>query len=135
MELGLGNRLAELNDQEALFWGADHRPKNPYAHAIALRFARFYHELTGKIPTVGTSSVDGKASTRFSNDLEDVFRILGIVASIKGPAKQAIKELKAEAERKRSDYFALHAMGLPEKDLLRASASSSMATKAEDEIQ
>lgn len=77
MELGLRNRLADLKDQEALFWTSANRSKNPYPCTIALRFARFYMSQTGKLPKFGTTNHDGKASTIFANHLFDVFNILG----------------------------------------------------------
>lgn len=115
MELGLRIRQAELTEQKELFWKTGHRSKSPYPYAIAYRFAHFYISQTGNPPKFGTSSHDGKPSTRFGNCLEEVFDILGIDAGIRGPAVSAAKEVVAEFFRN----VPSGGMGLKEVDLLR----------------
>lgn len=86
-------RLSELKGQEVEFWSKPHRAPNYYARIIALRFARFYARTTGQKPTFGISSTGTHPSTDFGRLLEEVFSILKINASIRGPAEYAIEQI------------------------------------------
>ena len=86
-------RLEELDEQEAIFGNAKNRPGNPHTRAIALRLAKMFAQSTGKLPTLGTSGVDGKPSTHFTRALVRTFDVLGIEADHRSPAKWALSQL------------------------------------------
>lgn len=86
-------RQQELADQERDYWSVPHRPPNYYARTIALRFARLYAREKSERPTFGISSQGNHPSTDFGRALEQVFKILGIKASIKNAATWAIDQL------------------------------------------
>ncbi|MEM1360412.1 MAG: hypothetical protein AAGF94_01695 [Pseudomonadota bacterium] len=89
-------RNRELIDQEAIYWSSPNRAPNHYARIIALRFAKLIARETGKKPTFGTARDGGHPSTEFGRALEDVFKLLEIKATVKGPASWAIGQLTDE---------------------------------------
>lgn len=86
-------RLEELEDQEKQFWNVKSRPPNYFARTIALRFAKFYARQTGRKPTIGTSREGPHPSTDYGRILEEIFRILDIQGTIRGPATWAISQI------------------------------------------
>lgn len=93
---GLKKRELELKDQEAEFWSGSSRPPNHYARTIALRFARFVAQGTGKMPTVGTARDGGHPSTDFGRALEEIFDVLDISADFRRAANWAVEQLTAD---------------------------------------
>jgi hypothetical protein len=86
--------LEVLEAQKSEFWSAANRSRNHYTYDIACRFAHYYYDKKGEMPTFGISSQGAHPSTDFGRALEDVFKILGINSHIRGPAEAAIGELK-----------------------------------------
>lgn len=107
--------LEQLTAQEEMFRSMSHRPPDHFAHIIALRFARLFHQYTGNRPTLGTTSQGGHPSTKFGLVLEEIFRILEIKRDIRLPAERAIaqfdKERREQEERDAKEYSRQFSMG------------------------
>ena len=89
-------RLRALKEQESQYWNVSNRPPNYFARAIALRFARFYAQQTGKRPTFGFSKGGPFPSTDYGRLLEEIFNILEIHAHVRSPAEWAIEQIVDE---------------------------------------
>jgi hypothetical protein len=95
--------LEALEAQKAEFWSEWNRSRNHYTYDIAFRFAQYFHEKEGAIPTFGISNQGTHASTDFGRALEDVFKILGIKNNVRRPAEAAIEALKSLNMRANSE--------------------------------
>lgn len=99
-------RLSELKDQEKQFWTVSSRPPNYYARSMALRLARLYAREKGQRPTFGMSREGNFPSTDFGRALEEVFRILGIKASVRNAATWALDQLSDDDLRPSTNALA-----------------------------
>lgn len=93
LRFGVSNRLTELRElQRAHYPTGKGRKKNARAYLVAEKLARFYANRCKEKPSYGTG--DGRIpSTSYTRALERIYEILGIQATLRGPAESAIAGL------------------------------------------
>ena len=106
LKVSLEQRLKDLREQEVQFWSVGNRPPNYYARVIALRFARLFAGRSGGRPTFGISSEGSHPSTQYGRALEEVFRILGILANVRKAAEWALAQLTEDDWRPKGNALA-----------------------------